>query len=79
MEKSDEAHRPKLSRIGELLRAMIAAPAIVSKALNLAVGLRPLLSMIRLAIKLPESPPTVKIEVTTEKVKWDMGMHVGKP
>lgn len=26
---------------------------------------------------LPTNPPTVKTEVTTEKVKSDMGMHVG--
>ena len=36
---------------------------------------RPHLSMIRLANKLPERPPTVKIEVTREKVLSDIGMH----
>lgn len=29
-----------------------------------------------LAVRLPTSPPTVKMTVTKEKTKSDMGMHV---
>ena len=56
---------------------MKAAPHVVRTALALEAPLRPQRSVARLATMLPTNPPTVKTEVTTEKVKSDMGMHVG--
>jgi hypothetical protein len=32
-----------------------------------------------LALRLPKKPPMVYIDVTTENVASDMGIHVGRP
>ena len=67
---------PTRRRKTELLRPMKAEPNAMRKAHIRWAPRRPHLSMIRLANKLPERPPTVKMEVTREKVTSDIGMQV---
>ena len=59
--------------------AINIAPRAVIAALDLAAPRRPQWSIARLAPILPINPPTVYIEVTTENIGSDMGMHTGKP
>jgi hypothetical protein len=52
---------------------------VVEIALMRSAPFLPRLSMITFATALPSSPPTGKVEVTTEKVASDIGMHCGRP
>lgn len=59
--------------------AIISAPTAVITALIFVAPRRPQRSIMTLALTLPTNPPTVNMEVTTEKVESDMGMQSGRP
>lgn len=58
---------------------MSAAPTVITPALTLLAPFLPYLSMTKFAMRLPMSPPMVKLAVMAENVKSDMGIHVGRP
>ena len=70
---------PRLRTDTEAAMAMKHAPVAMHTALTFVAPLRPQRSMMRFATRLPQRPPIVKIAVTAEKVKSDMGMQVGRP
>lgn len=55
-----------------------AVPTVTRIALVRAAAFLPYRSMTMLAERLPSKPPRVKIAVTTENVKSDIGIHFGR-
>jgi len=72
-------HLPKAKGNTEDDTPIIPVPTAVMNELALTASFLPLLSIIMLAPMLPNRPPTVNTDVTTEKVASDMGMHGGIP
>lgn len=72
----EQAYLPNDKDKIELPRPMKTFPITTKKAQRRWVPRRPLLSMTRLATRLPARPPIVKTDVTKEKARPDIGMHV---